>query len=135
MDTLTVDERSQMMAAVRSRRNKSTELALVAIFRAHGITGWRRNQLLPGRPDFWFQRERVAIFVDGCYWHGCPSHGRVPKSNVDYWQNKIQKKKRRDSQVNRVLRNRGWQVLRVWEHALKNPKRVANRVRRILGRE
>jgi DNA mismatch endonuclease (patch repair protein) len=86
-DIFTKSKRSQVMAAIRSRGNKGTELTLVAILRAAHVTGWRRHQPLPGRPDFVFRRARLAVFVDGCFWHGCPKHGRKPASNRGYWLN------------------------------------------------
>jgi len=106
------------MAAIRSKGNKATELRLVAILRATGIRGWRRHQPLPGRPDFVFRRERLVIFVDGCFWHGCPRHFRMPKSNREYWERKLGRNIRRDRGNNKSLRKAGWQVLRFWQHSL-----------------
>jgi DNA mismatch endonuclease Vsr len=77
------------MAAIRSRGNKDTELKLAAILRASRVTGWRRHYPLPGRPDFIFRRARLAIFVDGCFWHACPKHGHKPGSNRAYWLPKL----------------------------------------------
>ena len=116
------------MATVRSKGNKTTELKLISIFRAAKIVGWRRNRPLPGKPDFVFLRERVAVFVDGCFWHGCPRHGRVPKSNVSYWLKKMARNKTRDRLVNRLLKKLGWKVVRFWEHALKNPASIARKI-------
>ncbi|HOX39256.1 MAG TPA: very short patch repair endonuclease [Candidatus Brocadiia bacterium] len=109
------------MAAIRSKGNRATELRLVSIFRAHGITGWRRGQSLPGKPDFTFRRERVAVFVDGCFWHGCRWHCRMPKSKRNYWQQKISRNKARDKAINKALRQSGWHVHRIWEHSLTDP--------------
>ncbi len=116
------------MAAVRSRGNKETELKLAAILRAARITGWRRHQPVLGCPDFLFRRERLAIFVDGCFWHGCPWHYRMPQANREYWQRKIATNSDRDRRTNRLLRNQGWRVLRIWGHSLAKPKAVAARV-------
>ncbi|NJL26105.1 MAG: hypothetical protein HC902_13685 [Calothrix sp. SM1_5_4] len=77
-DTLTKKKRSAVMAAIRSRYNRSTELTLIAIMRENEIKGWRRGRPLPGRPDFVFPRQRLAVFVDGCFWHGCRWHCRMP---------------------------------------------------------
>lgn len=82
-------KRSEVMSLIRSRGNKETELRLIAIFREHGITGWRRNQALFGKPDFTFRRERVVVFVDGCFWHGCPKCYKRPKSNRKFWDPKM----------------------------------------------
>lgn len=126
--------RSQVMAAIRSTGNKDTELRVVAIFRAHGIAGWRRHQPLPGKPDFLFRRERLAVFVDGCFWHGCRGHCRMPKTSLEYWNPKIARNKRRDQEVKTLLRRQGWRVYRIWEHALKSPRQVAAQLRALLAR-
>ena len=127
-DVFTKQKRSQVMAAIRSRGNQETELRLVAIFRAAGITGWRRHQLLPGRPDFIFRRQRLAVFVDGCFWHGCRWHCRMPRDNRPYWQAKITRNAARDRQNARFLRAKGWKVIRIWGHALARPESVLARI-------
>lgn len=123
-------KRSSVMAAIRSKGNRDTELKLISIFKLHEITGWRRNSPLPGKPDFVFQSTRLAIFVDGCFWHGCPLHGRNPDSNPEYWLPKLARNRARDLAVTRELRRRGWRVLRFWEHDLKNGAKVARRINR-----
>ncbi len=127
-DVFTKKKRSQVMAAIRSRGNKATELKLASILRAAGITGWRRHQAVPGHPDFIFRRERLAVFVDGCFWHGCRWHCRMPRDNRPYWQKKISRNAARDRQTARLLRAAGWRVLRVWSHSLANPERVLARI-------
>jgi DNA mismatch endonuclease (patch repair protein) len=117
------------MAAIHSAGNKGTELKLAGILRMHGIGGWRRHQTLPGEPDFAFRRERLAVFVDGCFWHGCRLHLRMPKGNRRYWQGKIARNVDRDRETNRLLRRAGWGVLRVWEHSLRAPEKVAGRIK------
>jgi DNA mismatch endonuclease, patch repair protein len=125
-------KRSEVMSLIRSHGNKATELRLIAIFRTHQITGWRRKQKLLGNPDFIFRRKRACIFVDGCFWHGCPKCYRRPGSNRKYWDEKVQKNRARDRDVNRKLRKLGWRVLRIWEHelTLKNEARLAIRIRK-----
>lgn len=125
-------QRSRVMAAIHSRGNRNTELKLLQILRAHSIKGWRRHLPIPGRPDFAFPKERVAVFVDGCFWHGCQKHCRRPKSNTDFWTPKIDRNISRDRQVNRLLKRAGWKVLRVWEHGLDRPAIAASRVKRAL---
>lgn len=86
------------------------------------------------RPDFVFRREKVAVFVDGCFWHGCPEHYRRPKGNRSFWDAKIARNIERDAEVTKALRKAGWRVLRLWEHELakKREKRLLARLRRVL---
>ncbi len=133
-DIFTKAKRSQVMSRIRSRGNKDTELALIRVFRAHRITGWRRRQPVFGKPDFVFPTLRIAVFVDGCFWHGCPQHATKPKNNRAYWQKKFAVNKVRDRLVTRTLRRRGWRVFRIWEHELarKNEARLVARIRKAL---
>lgn len=132
-DVVSKEKRSQVMAAVRSKGNRDTELKFAAILRAHGIRGWRRHQPLPGKPDFIFRPERLAVFVDGCFWHGCRRHCRMPKSRVSFWTKKISRNMARDREVLLLLRHRGWRVLRFWEHELAHAERVTKRVKAMLA--
>jgi DNA mismatch endonuclease (patch repair protein) len=122
-------KRSQVMSRIRSRGNKGTELRLIEILRAHRITGWRRRQRLLGNPDFVFRRKHVAVFVDGCFWHGCPRCYRRPGSNQTYWDDKFIRNRRRDRQVSRKLAAAGWTVIRLWEHSLSADRKVAEKIR------
>jgi DNA mismatch endonuclease (patch repair protein) len=133
-DVFTKKKRSLVMGAIRSRGNKDTELKVAMILRAHGITGWRRHQPVTGRPDFVFRKVHLAVFVDGCFWHNCPKHGRKPDSNREYWLPKLRRNQRRDADVNRTLSSAGWTVLRLWEHELNDPERTATRISRALTR-
>ena len=87
-----------------------------------------------GRPDFVFRRLRVAVFVDGCFWHACPVHATRPKNNAAFWRKKLAANQARDRFVTRALRRAGWRVLRIWEHELarKNAGRLLGRIRRCL---
>jgi DNA mismatch endonuclease (patch repair protein) len=131
-DFVSKRKRSQIMAAVKSRGNKTTEGKLVSIFRRNKINGWRRNVSLFGSPDFVFFKDNFVVFVDGCFWHGCPRHLRKPKANKTYWQNKVFKNQKRDRLVMKTLRHMGWRVLRVWEHELKDESRLSVRLRKKL---
>ena len=135
-DIYTRSARSRLMSRVRGQHNESTELRLIALLREHRITGWRRGAPLPGKPDFVFRAHQVAVFVDGCFWHGCPRHGRVPTSHVGYWAPKLARNAARDRSVTRALRASGWTVLRVWECALARSRagRTVARIARALGR-
>ncbi len=117
-DVFTREKRSFVMSRIRSRDNKDTEIALIKLFRANGIRGWRRGWPLEGRPDFVFPNRKTVVFVDGCFWHGCRAHSRPPKSNVQYWAQKLDRNKMRDRTVRRTLRKKGWRVIRLWEHDL-----------------
>lgn len=116
------------MAAVRGSGNKATELRLIAIFHDFCIGGWRRGSRLPGKPDFVFAKERLAIFVDGCFWHGCRWHCRLPKSRQEFWLPKINRNRERDRKVRELLRREGWETMRIWEHSLINPEKVVKRM-------
>lgn len=127
-------KRSRVMAAIRSRGNKETELRLRKLFRMASITGWRRHLKIPGNPDFVFRRLRLAVFVDGCFWHACPQHGRRPDSNPTYWLPKLERTRARDASATQLLRRRGWTVLRIWEHELRHEERVLARCMAALNR-
>lgn len=115
------------MSRIKGKGNKDTELAMIQILRKYRVSGWRRNQAVLGKPDFIFPKQRIALFVDGCFWHRCPKpkHSNMPRNNQGFWAKKLQANKDRDKFVNRELRKTGWKVIRVWEHELKFPEKVA----------
>jgi DNA mismatch endonuclease Vsr len=119
---------------IKGDGNAATELRLISVFKESGIKGWRRKFALFGKPDFVFPVERVALFVDGCFWHGCSIHGTIPKTNTAFWKTKIAKNSNRDKLVANRLRASGWTVLRLWQHELKDTGKVAQKVRRALVR-
>lgn len=121
-DVFTPAKRSAVMALIRSRGNRATELRLIALMREHGITGWRRNARVFGKPDFVFRAAKLAVFVDGCFWHGCPRHATKPANRAEWWADKLARNAERDRKVNRSLRKAGWQVLRIWECALSQAR-------------
>ena len=136
-DVFTREQRSKVMSRIRSRGNRASELRLVAVLRDQGITGWRRNAKLFGKPDFIFPRQRLAVFVDGCFWHrhnGC-KFSYTPKSRIEFWLPKFQKNVTRDRVVTRTLRKRGWRVVRIWECQLTRQKqlRAVRRLRTVLS--
>lgn len=111
--------RSAVMSKVRSRGNKSTELRLIEIFNEYKIKGWRRNYPVKGHPDFVFLEKRVAVFVDGCFWHGHNCRNTRPKQNEEYWSAKRKRNQDHDKAVTEEFTSRGWIVLRIWECELK----------------
>src|SRR5258708_1523316 len=119
------------MASIRSEGNPTTERVFLSILRKAGISGWRRHLNLPGRPDFAFRAQRLAIFLDGCFWHGCPRCYRLPQDNRAYWKKKVVGNRLRDRRRSRQLRSLGWRVLRIWEHTLKFPGGRSQILRRV----
>lgn len=108
------------MAANR-HRDTGPELRLRSVLHSHGLR-FRVDLpiVVPGRrpirTDIAFTKARVAIFLDGCFWHGCPTHGSTPDTNKSYWSSKFARTQERDAEANRLLRQVGWDVLRIWEH-------------------
>lgn len=119
-DIFEKEKRSQIMSAVHSRRNKSTELKLIEVFKKNGIVGWRRNYQVKGHPDFIFPNKKIAIFVDGCFWHGHDCRNTRPADNVEYWQRKRERNICHDMEITALFEKRGWTVIRIWECELKN---------------
>ncbi len=132
----TTARRSKNMRAIKSRSNATTELRLRAYLIRNRLVGWRvgANEIA-GSPDFFFQRERIAVFVDGCFWHGCPRCGHTPKTNRSYWRKKLARNKQRDAQITRTLRSHAIRVLRLWECQLRDsPSSCLKRLFVLLGR-
>jgi len=113
------------MARIKSTGTRPERVLRKALWRA-GLR-FRLQSRLPGKPDLAFPGARIAVFVDGCFWHRCPLHGRLPKSNLAYWKPKLARNLARDWQVNAALLDLGWMPLRIWEHeiALDLPACVA----------
>ncbi len=118
-DVFQAEKRSEIMRKVKSQKNKSTELRLIEIFKHNGITGWRRNYPVKGHPDFVFLKQRIAVFVDGCFWHGHDCRNTKPKENQAYWSNKRERNKKHDEEITAMFESRGWIVLRIWECELR----------------
>ena len=126
--------RSVLMSRIRSKRNATTELKLIFLLRAARLRGWRRNSPLLGKPDFVFHKQKLAVFVDGCFWHGhCCGRNLKPKRNAALWRRKINGNQRRDRRVARTLRSAGWRIIRIWECALaKHPESSIRKIRQAL---
>ena len=123
-DIFTPEKRSAVMSRIRASGNRDTELRMITLFRQHDITGWRRNAPIFGKPDFVFPGKKIAVFVDGCFWHrhkGC-KFAYTPKSRPEFWLPKFERNILRDRLVTRKLKRLGWQVVRIWECCLA-PKR------------
>lgn len=124
-DIFNEQKRSEIMKKVKSNNNKSTELKLIKLFNEYGIIGWRRNYNVKGHPDFVFIKEKVAIFVDGCFWHGHDCRNTRPKDNAEYWQKKRERNIKHDKEITQLFENRGWHVLRIWECELKKQNQLS----------
>lgn len=135
MDWMTKQQRSRNMSAIRSKGNRSTEGALRFRLVRAALRGWRTNPKdIEGRPDSVFDECGLAVFVDGCYWHGCPRCFRAPEQNRNYWTKKIAGNQMRDKRVASRLRREGWAVIRIWEHTMKeNPAAAVARIARKLA--
>lgn len=119
MDKVDAASRSRNMAAIRRRDTRIEKHLRSGLWRA-GLRGYRVDAAkVPGRPDVAFGRQKVAVFVDGCFWHQCPECYREPKSNTDYWRAKLERNVARDRAVDECLQKAGWVVLRVWEHEVE----------------
>lgn len=131
MDRFSKATRSRVMGHSKARGTKATEGRFRSLLVRYGVRGWQlgHDSGLIGRPDVIFPRKRVAIFVDGCFWHGCRRCRSVPETNRMFWTMKFQKNRIRDRKVRRMLRTDGWFVLEIWEHELRNDSsRVLRRV-------
>lgn len=128
-DDRTTSQRSETMRRVRGR-DTSCEVRLRCALHQRGLR-YSLRKALPGKPDIVFVRAQVAVFVDGCFWHGCPAHCRMPSSNAGYWDAKIARNIARDKRATKELRSLGWRVVRVWEHDVNGRlSRCADRVER-----
>ena len=122
--------RSSNMRAIRASGNRSTEWRLRSRLMRRGLRGWKvHSKDFLGTPDFAFPGSQVLIFIDGCYWHGCPKCGHIPKTNTEYWTAKIGRNKKRDRRHTRDLRKQEFRVIRIWECSLKkDPSRALHKI-------
>ncbi|MCG8037119.1 MAG: very short patch repair endonuclease [Candidatus Thiodiazotropha taylori] len=132
MDVLTPEQRSHCMSRIQGKNTKP-ELTLRKALWAAGHR-YRLKNRLPGRPDIVFPSKKVAIFIDGCFWHKCPEHFQAPASNSKFWADKINRNVERDREVEQLLIDRGWQILRFWEHEVRDsPEACISKVQRIFS--
>lgn len=131
-DVFDKDDRSKIMRKVKSKGNRSTELRLLELFKRNGIVGWRRHYPVRGRPDFIFPEKKLAIFVDGCFWHGHDCRNTRPETNKEYWRLKRSGNMDRDQKITALFEGRGWKVLRIWECELSK-NRIDDTLQRIRG--
>ena len=132
-DIFSKQKRSEVMSKILGKGNAKTEVRFARLMRAGGIRGWRRHLPIPGKPDFAFRNQKLAIFVDGCFWHGCPKCFRLPKQNRAFWKVKIEGNRKRDRSVNAWLRRLGWKVIRIRECQLKHSYRAVSTIRKSIA--
>jgi DNA mismatch endonuclease, patch repair protein len=127
-------KRSELMSRVRSCGNTTTEGRLAEVLREAGVTGWRQQAPITGKPDFAWPEVKVAVFVDGCFWHGHDCGRKLsPRNSRRLWEKKFRRNKLRDRTVTRELRAAGWSVVRIWECELrKRPRHAVRRIKRVI---
>lgn len=150
-DVFSEAKRSIVMAGIRGRGNLGTEIRFMQLLRRCHISGWRRHQRINlsrdrrgeggaaarrsriVHPDFMFRKSKILIFIDGCFWHGCPRHASMPENNRSFWKKKLRANVMRDNRTRRKLREMGWRTIRIWEHDLTASRRsiVEKRLARI----
>lgn len=130
-DVLTTEQRSHCMSSIRGKNTKP-ELVLRKALWAAGLQ-YRLKNRLPGRPDIIFPGMKIAIFVDGCFWHKCPEHFQAPAQNARFWADKIARNVERDQEANLQLEAEGWRVIRLWEHEVRDsPGSCVSRIRKLI---
>lgn len=132
-DVLTPDQRKLNMSRIKGK-NTSPEIKIRKLLFSNGIRGYRVNYKITGKPDIVFPRKRLVIFIDGCFWHKCPIHFQVPQTNTEFWLEKINRNVERDLIINKKLKNEGWEVMRIWEHRVReDPELVVREIIEKLG--
>lgn len=131
-DVLTPQQRSYNMSRIKSRET-GPEIRLRKLLFAKGIRGYRTNYGIPGRPDIVFTRLKIAVFIDGCFWHKCPKCFKKPATRSKFWMDKINSNVKRDREVNEILKKAGWKVIRLWEHEInETPAKAVDKIAKIL---
>lgn len=136
-DIYNKEKRSEVMRNIKSKGNKTTEIRLIELFNEEGIKGWRRGYPVKGHPDFVFLSKRIAVFVDGCFWHGHDCRNTKPKNNEVFWTKKIDGNIEHDKSVTKMFERRGWRVIRIWECEFReeNRKSLIEKINKVLNVE
>jgi DNA mismatch endonuclease (patch repair protein) len=133
MDIYNQEKRTEIMSRIRAKGSK-LEMQFSEKLTERGISNFSLNcQNVLGRPDIVFPDKKIAIFLDSCFWHGCPKHYKAPASRQEFWDHKIQGNKRRDKEVSQELGRQGWKVFRIWEHSVKNKRCLKWWITRIIN--
>jgi DNA mismatch endonuclease (patch repair protein) len=127
--------RSRIMSSIRGLNNRSTEMRLRMALVSAGVPGWTLHpRSITGRPDFQFEARRVIVFVDGCFWHGCPRCSHAIRTRRRYWETKIELNRKRDRRTTKILRSNGYRVLRLWEHeVIRRPSACVRKIAALLS--
>ncbi|MFW6383403.1 MAG: very short patch repair endonuclease [Nanoarchaeota archaeon] len=127
-DVFSKAKRSELMSKIRSKNTKLEVNFRKKVF-AKGLRYRIYPKNIPGKPDMVFPKSKLAVFIDGCFWHKCPKCFKEPVSNKDYWIKKIQYNVDKDKRINQEIENMGWRVLRFWEHEIKkNPEKCIKQI-------
>lgn len=125
-------KRSKIMASIRGKHNKTTDYKLRMLLIKNNIKGWKlHSKEIFGTPDFYFSKKKLAIFVDGCFWHGCKSCGHIPKTRSAFWRTKFERNQIRAKLVKSKLREHSIEVMRIWEHVFENPSKTSRVIQNI----
>ncbi|PLT29824.1 very short patch repair endonuclease [Peribacillus deserti] len=116
-DKFSKETRSRIMGSIRAR-SKLEDRVSRALWKK-GFRFRKNDRTLYGTPDISIKKYRIVIFIDSCYWHACLEHFKMPKSNTEFWENKIERNRARDSRVTRHYEEKGWNIIRIWEHDLQ----------------
>jgi DNA mismatch endonuclease (patch repair protein) len=120
------------MSQIKSKNTKPEKIIRKLLWQ-HGIKNYRIHYKLPGKPDIVFLKNRIAIFIDGCFWHKCPKCFRKPATRTTFWMKKIWNNLNRDRKNEEILKNSKWKIIRVWEHDIKkNPEKTVKKIMRLI---
>jgi len=119
-DKFSKETRSKIMGSIKARSKLEDKVSRALWKRGYRFR--KNDRSLFGTPDISIKKYMTVIFIDSCYWHACPEHFRMPKSNTDFWKNKIERNIERDSRVTRYYEDIGWNILRIWEHDLRKDR-------------
>lgn len=127
-DVLTPAQRKYNMSQIKGK-DTAPEIVIRRLLYSNGIRGYRIHYPLPGKPDIVFIRKRLIVFIDGCFWHKCPECFTIPQTRTEFWLDKLNKNVERDRKVNKKLTDDGWNVLRFWEHEVReNPEEIVRKI-------
>mgnify|MGYP002619771559 FL=1 len=133
-DVLSKEQRRKNMQAIRAKETALEKLVRKELWKK-GIRYRKNVRGLMGAPDIAIKKYKLVVFLDSCYWHGCPEHGVMPKSNREFWEKKIKRNVDRDMEVTKYYKSRSWTILRFWEHEVKQDLgSVIDRIINSIGR-